>query len=369
MAYVPGSAMGRYVGFLPTRFQRQLANRSLDGVPAENLRTRPLGEWRALRRLRAGHDDQSVMYQRNEAFQNKIPRRELADSDVVIGFDTSSWLLAERARALGRKFILDRSIGHPLYFGPVLETLRRQFPKWVDECPPRLPELLRAEATEHRQAHRIVVPSSFVRGTLVEQGIPSEKITVIPFGVDLKAFRPGARPDASRPLRFVFLGALGARKGVPLLLQAWRALAPANAELWLVGSVSHRHERLIPVLPGLQLLNKIPHRELPDILSQCDVLVFPSYFEGLAQVQLEGMAAGLPIIGTEASGAPDLITDGKEGYVIPVGDAEALRYAMQRFIDSPGDLATMSPAARLAAERYSWGAYGNRWMDLLRQVV
>jgi len=154
-----------------------------------------------------------------------------------------------------------------------------------------------------------------------------------------------------------------------LLLQAWRTLAPANAELWLVGPVSERHARLIPSLPGLRLFGKVPHRELPDLLSLCDVLVFPSYFEGLAQVQLEGMAAGLPIIGTEASGASDLITDGKEGYLIPVGDAEALRDAMQRFINSPGDLARMSHAARLAAERFSWDAYGNRWMDLLRQVV
>lgn len=70
----------------------------------------------------------------------------------MIGFDTSSWLLAERALKLGRKFILDRSIGHPLYFERVLQTLRHQFPEWADDFPPRLPELLRAEETEHSMA-------------------------------------------------------------------------------------------------------------------------------------------------------------------------------------------------------------------------
>ena len=369
MAYVPGSALGYYVGRLPASIQRRLANRSLAGVPVENLRTRPFGEFQALRRLRAGHDDQSVMYRRNAAFQYGVPERELLRSDVLIGFDTSSWLMAERASELGRKFILDRSIGHPLCFDRVLQTLRQQFPEWVDEVPLRHPELLRAEAVEHREADRIVVPSSFVRGTLIEQGIPAEKITVIPFGVDLGEFRVGARYNGSRPLRFVFLGSIGARKGAPLLLQAWRALAPTNAELWLVGSVSERHARLIPSLPGLRLIGKLPHRELPAMLAECDVLVFPSYFEGLAQVQLEAMAAGLPIIGTEASGAADLITDGEEGYLIPVGDVDALCAALQRFIDTPGDLPRMSSAARLAAERFSWGAYGNRWMDLLQQVV
>ncbi len=86
-------------------------------------------------------------------------------------------------------------------------------------------------------------------------------------------------------------------------------------------------------------------------------------------MQLEALASGLPIIATDASGATDLIADGREGYIVPVGDAEALRGAMLNFIESPADLAVMSPAARLCAERHSWEAYGDRWIDLLDQVV
>jgi glycosyltransferase involved in cell wall biosynthesis len=170
-------------------------------------------------------------------------------------------------------------------------------------------------------------------------------------------------------MRFIFLGALGVRKGLPVLLEAWRSLASLGAELWLVGSVKARHAHLIPALKGLRQIGKVPHEELPALLSQCDVLVFPSYFEGLAQVQLEALAAGLPIIGTNASGATDLIADGREGYIIPVGDAEALREAMLNFIKGTADLAVMSPAARSCAERYSWEAYGDRWIDMLDQVV
>jgi glycosyltransferase involved in cell wall biosynthesis len=105
------------------------------------------------------------------------------------------------------------------------------------------------------------------------------------------------------------------------------------------------------------------------LLGQCDVLVLPSYFEGLALVQLEALAAGLPIIATEATGAPDLITDGVEGYIIPTGDGDALRDAMQKFISSPEKAARMSQAARHCAERYSWDAYGERWMGILRQLA
>jgi len=368
-AYHSDSMLGRCVQVLPNQFQRRLANRRLEGVPNHKLRTQPSVEFRALRRLRAGDDDQTVMLERNAVFQRDIPVRELANSDVTIGFDTSAWLLVERVLALGRCFVLDRSIGHPLSYQRLLPSLRKQFPEWVEDFSPRLPQLLLAEEAEHRQAHLIVVPSSFARETLIENGITAEKIAVIPFGVDLNLFCSVQRPDLSRPLRFVFLGSLGARKGVPLLLQAWCSLGVYDAELWLVGPLDEWHRRLIPALPGLRLIPKVPHRELPAVLRQCDVLVLPSYFEGLAQVQLEALASGLPIIATAATGAPDLITDGREGYIIPVGDAEALREALRRFITSPGDLVRMSSAARCCAERYSWDAYGDRWMDLLRQIA
>src|SRR5207302_7108614 len=59
---------------------------------------------------------------------------------------------------------------------------------------------------------------------------------------------------------------------------------------------------------------------------------------------------------------------GVEGFMIPTGDAGALRDAMQHFLTSPGDLATMSRAARRCAERYSWDAYGDRWMEILGQT-
>src|SRR6202022_3837410 len=151
---------------LPEGVKRQLSNRLLEGVPSERISIRPFGEWWALHRLRAGHDDQTVMFKRNAAFQTSIPERELADAKVAIGFDTSSWLLAERAAALGRRFILDRSIGNPLSF------------EAMENFPPRLPDLLRAEEAEHRLADRIVVPSSFACETLIENGVPAHKITV-----------------------------------------------------------------------------------------------------------------------------------------------------------------------------------------------
>ena len=89
---------------------------------------------------------------------------------------------------------------------------------------------------------------------------------------------------------------------------------------------------LIPPLPHLRRLGHYPYRELPALLRQCDVLVFPSYCEGFGLVLLEALASGLPIITTDATAGPDLIQDGVEGRLIPSGNLEALCEAMQSFI-------------------------------------
>ncbi len=369
-AYVPESRVGRLVKCLPTKLQRRIGNRRLDGLPIESVRTQPLKEMRALLRLRAGHDSQTVMLERNAAFQKDVPTEEIASSNVVIGHDTASWRLGERALALGRRFILvQTTIGYPERLDRLFSELRCRFPEWADDFPPRLRQLSVSEKSEQQQAHQIVVASSLTKRSLIENGVLPEKIVVNPLGVNLDEFSLVPRSDRSGPLRFVYVGSIIAAKGLPLLLQAWRSLASSNAELWLAGPISNAHSKLIPALKGLRVFGRVPHRELPGFLRQCDVLVLPSYFEGFGLVLLEALAAGLPIIATDATAAPDLITHGVEGYVIPAGDDEALRNALQWFTTSRDDLATMSLAARRCAERFSWDAYGDRWMKILHQVI
>jgi glycosyltransferase involved in cell wall biosynthesis len=108
---------------------------------------------------------------------------------------------------------------------------------------------------------------------------------------------------------------------------------------------------------------------LPELLRQCDVLVFPSYCEGFALVLLEALASGMPIITTEATAGPDLIEDGVEGRIVPSGDVDALCAAMQSMALETDELESMSQAARRTAERFSWDAYGDRWQQILRDFA
>lgn len=358
----------RWRGFGPFR---GLSTRVLHGVPASVLRRLPANEVQALFRLKRGGDSLRVLHERNARFQDAIPERSLRESDAVIGFDTSAWRLAERVRPLSRRLYLDRTIAHPAVLARLEADLHRRYPDWCPAPQPRPDYLAAAEAKEHEFAHRIVVGGVFARDTLVTEGIPAEKIAVNPYGVDWHRFQSAPEAVSARPLRFLFLGSHLARKGVPVLLDAWRALGPrrGDAELWLAGPCGERERRLIPPLPGLTVLGQVPHADVPALLGKTDVLVLPSLFEGFGLVLLEGLAAGLPFIATPHTGAADLPAGDPYGQSVPAGSVEALVGALEHYLARPPDRATVLAACAGLRDRFSWTAYGDRWAALLRTIA
>lgn len=366
-AFLAGGWIDRASRWMPTKWRRKLANRRLPEVRAECLHTQPITEATALWRLRRGGNDQQVWHQRAEKFQRAIPEGALSAASAAVGFDTSSWILAERCRRLAVPFILDQSIGHPDSKLPLYALARQQYPAWNDGIDERRPEVRAAERQEHDIATRVVSASSFTSKSLVENGVDPAKIRVISYGVDLERFAVQPRP-ASRPTRFIFVGFVNARKGVPLLLDAWRKIGGAGAELWLVGRVSPAVQPLLPDLPGVRYFGAVPHEEVGRLMQQCDVLVFPSYFEGFGLVLLEAMACGLPIITTTATAGPDLAAEGESGWIFEPGALDQLAAAMTNCLEHPAQVAEMGRLARATAERFTWSNYGDRWMGLLGEV-
>jgi len=302
---------------------------------------------------------------RNEAFQKAIPDHELEQSDIIIGFDTSSWILAERCKKLGKRFILDVSIAHPLSKKKVYEKLSEEFPDWSLELKPKKEALIAKEVLETELADLIVVPSTFVKGTYLENGVDGKKISINPFGTNIEAFRHNLAKPKDKCI-FFFLGGLTARKGLPFLLETWKQCSFQNAELIIAGFSDLPPGFELP--PNVTNLGRLAKEERNQIFDQAHVFVFPSFFEGLAQVQIEAMASGLPVIGTTNSGAPDLIEAGKHGFVIEPGNVEALKKAMTFFVQNPDQIQKMGIDARKKSEQFTWDAYGERWVNLLNNL-
>ncbi len=350
---------------------RGLSNRVLRGVPPALVHCLPANEIRALLSLRRSNAKLQTLHARNRRFQSLIPDASIRRCDAVIGFDTSSWLLAGRTLAAGRRFFLDRTIAHPATLIRLEEEIHRRYPTWCGTPQPRPAYLAEAETTEHQLAHRIVVGSSFAKATLVAEGVAADKVMVNPYGVDWSRFSSVAPSAPARPRRFLFLGAHLARKGLPVLLDAWRSLDSGrrDAELWLAGPCAPARRRLIPDLPGLRVLGPIAHRDVPALLAQADVLVLPSWLEGFSLVLLEALAAGLPFIATPNTGVLDLPNPDAVGRIVPAGSTDGLIAAIGQYIATPPDRAAVQAACASWRERFTWSAYGDRWVRLLQETT
>ncbi len=353
---------------LPSRLRGALERRCMNLSP-QLLRTMPLLDWRARRAARKVGDERAF-FERNRRFQLALPAQELRAADVVVGYDTSSWLLAQRVKEMGKRFVLDQSIGHPAAKERIFTELRRRFPHWSTSAPQKATEMIATEREEHALADVIVAPSQFVKDTLVGEGVEERKIRVIPFGTDLELFQPGtSHSDEARPQVFLFVGSVSARKGVPVLLEAWRKWNPDHAELWLAGPGTIPPEEQSGLPASVKMLGTKGRSEVAALMQKADVFVFPSFFEGLAQVQIEAQACGLPLIGTHESGATELIGDGHAGTLVPAGDVDTLTAVMRRLADDSALRTEMRRNAIAKRAQLSWTAYGERWCQLLREIL
>jgi glycosyltransferase involved in cell wall biosynthesis len=227
-------------------------------------------------------------------------------------------------------------------------TLGRGVPEWQ----------ARRQDAELRLADRIVVLSTFQRAGFVEEGIDEDRLVVVPLGVDLDVFRPRARQD-NGSFRVLFVGQITQSKGISYLVDAFaKAKIPAS-ELQFVGGVVGTNGPWRR-LQGVTHVPHVPRYELPPYYGRADVYVLPSLFEGFALTAIEAMAAGLPVIVSEHTFGADVITDGVDGFVVPIRDSDAIAERLRFLHASPTARARIGAAARRRAEDYSWERYGRR---------
>lgn len=176
-------------------------------------------------------------------------------------------------------------------------------------------------------------------------------------GVDVRRFAPAPFPPfpPAGPLTFLMVARLLKAKGVTEYARAGQILA-GKCRLELLGPPEDG--------PGAAPLSEILDwqkqgwltwlGETSDVrpyLANCHCLVLPSYREGTPTAVMEAMATGRPCIVTDAPGCRELVRDGENGFLVPVGNADALAAAMQRFVDDPALARQMGAMGRAMAER------------------
>jgi len=220
---------------------------------------------------------------------------------------------------------------------------------------------------EIQLADHIFVASSITQKSLLNVGVEPEKISVIPYGAPTDYFHPQSKTD--RLFRALFVGCVAPRKGVHYLLQAWKELQLADAELLLVGGNGFPEGWLERYQDIFRHVPSVPHASLNKYYSAANVLVFPSLVEGFGLVLLEAMACGIPVITTPNTAGPDVLTDGVEGFIVPIRNLEALKEKLEWCYCHPQELAEMGRAARRKAEQLTWGLYRQRLASQVKDIL
>jgi len=291
-----------------------------------------------------------------------------ARPDALIGISGSSLSSGAWLQREGGVFLCDRGSTHQRYQQQIVEE---EYALWgVTRRVSDERDTLREEAI-YRQADGITVASSYVVRTFVEMGVPAEKLYQIPYGVRLDNFRPVAEP-AEGDFQVLFAGSPGLRKGIPYLLEAFANLKHPRKQLSIAGYVQEDLKGVLPRLPKdhVSFLGPIGQTELVQRMSRSHVLVLPSIEDGFGLVMAEAMACGCPVISSTNTGGSDLYTDGVEGFIVPIRDAQAIRNRMQLMADDPNLRREMGAAAlRRVHSMGGWGEYGERWEQLLVRLT
>lgn len=196
-------------------------------------------------------------------------------------------------------------------------------------------------------------------GLFVEKGIIREDQAFLSpgAGIDTEHFAP--QPASSKAnFVFLFLGRLLLDKGIEELMQAFEKLQQKEpaVECWVGGDDRAENPAIIRAKrwkhymsqPGVKYLGLV--EDVRPYLAQADVLVLPSYREGMPMVVLEAMAMGKPVIATQTAGCREAVTEGENGWLVPVKSVDALLDVMQEACHThPGRLQEMGQAGRRQA--------------------
>jgi glycosyltransferase involved in cell wall biosynthesis len=231
--------------------------------------------------------------------------------------------------------------------------------------------LIRRMEREYELCDCIVVPSTVAQRSFAEFGY-GHKATIVLTGVDTKLHFPEPRPEKESLFRACFVGRVELAKGVGYLLQAWKRLALPNAELVLVGDVKPEMNSLMRTYAdsSVRTTGTLRSHEVAAQYRESNLFVFPSVNEGLAQVLLEAMASGLPVVATDMTGALDCMENGKEGLIVPARNVDALADAILWCYQHPEESRAMGQAARARIEnQFTLDHYTQRQIALYRSLA
>ena len=293
------------------------------------------------------------------------------ESDVFIYYRTQGYKTTQRLHKNGipTVCVMEEVNSHvDSCDGLMLEELKRLGLENKHEIAPDYTLRLKA----YEEADYILCPSEFVRRSFLERGFDSNRLIKVNFGlppIEIVSAKP--LRSATDPFRILYVGQLHYRKGLRYAVEAFRQLKHPNKELIFVGpktSITGLEQTQIP--EGVVFTGPLKGEELKEQYRRASVFILPSVEEGLALVQGEALAYGLPLLTTTNTGGDDFIQDGIEGFIVPPANSIALAEKLQQMADDVDLYARMSAAALQTARTLGdWNMITDRLVAELTTIL
>lgn len=293
---------------------------------------------------------------------------QLSDCSLVYAYEDGALETFRAAQAQNISRVYDLPIGYWKVARQIYAEEREREPDWAVTLTGARDsdEKLARKDEELKLADRVVVASSFTKETLRAANLAVD-VRVVPYGAPPSISSDVEAP--SGPLRILFVGSLGQRKGLSYLLRAIELLG-AKVSLTLLGRKAA--EGCAPLEDAVRKhrwIPSLPHPELLRVMQQHDVLVLPSLFEGFGLVILEAMAQRLPVIATPHTAGPDVISEGVDGFIVPIRSAEAIAARLDQLASNPKLLQEMKQAAEEKAKTQRWENYRESLTQMAQDLV
>jgi glycosyltransferase involved in cell wall biosynthesis len=233
-----------------------------------------------------------------------------------------------------------------------------------------------ARNSELRRAAHVFTPSAYLRDLALTWGLRAERVSVLPNPVPPVVQLP-SREDARRELSFdgptfAFAGRLTVQKSLETALEAI-AQVP-NASLVIAGEgdrLEALRERTVQLgLNGrVRFLGPQPRERVLELFRAADAALLSSAWENFPHTVVEALAAGTPVIATNVGGVREAVEDGRNGLLVPPGDAGALAAALQRYLEDGELRERLRSAAPASVERFSPDAVFGELEQVLQRVA
>ncbi len=364
--------LSNLIGRIAPNIKNELQKKEIPEIPFNKIKTYPYKE---LLRLFSSRYANVVLTDKvfnwaEHSFGKWVANQiNQLNIDVVHSYEYSSLEILEQAKQNGVMSIYEQPSVYYKTFEQIIEHLFKEEKTFKEEYQSLHSSSLSKKRNQRREQEIQLADLIICNSTFTKNSFPSiykNKVAVIPLGfpIPLKTVKDS---DSDKVI-FVMSGNISYLKGSHHVLRIWRKVDELfpNAELRVIGTYLLDEKEKQDLPSSIKFYARLAHQEYLDFINQADVFISFTYADGFGMVISEAMSKGIPVITTQNSMAPDFIVHQKNGWIVPVGEEEALLNQMRWCVENKHSLPKIGYEALQTAKKWQWEDYRKRTAEVVK---